>query len=603
MKIGNGWQKKLSHGSAALGIIAAVIVAILILNIAVSALCSGRLWYIDLTPQSTYNVYGTQTTQKTAQMYTLMDETVAYLDYIIDQANARRGDGEDAVKVEIIFCAEPDILCGTEMMRYVYYTALNLQKSFPETISVSYRDVWRNPSSVDQYRSTSYANIYQTSVIIAGNSEYRVCSLRSFYTYDSESDMSVPVGYNGQKKFVQQILDVTGAAAPICCLTINHGEPFASLDLADRENWSEYKEFLKVIEGAGYEIRYLNLETEEIPENCRLILTFDPQTDFVSKFNNPEATSSETARLDAFLDQAYSFMVFLDADSPELPNLEEYLEFWGIELMRYSDEDAEGNVLSSGNYQVTDATNRLDSTGETFLAQYASGTGLGNMVISDMVTSASVPKIVFGNTMPIRFGKTYETQYVMANESTGAAAYSYAQSIKNGETRAIFDIFHAGTKENSAEIFAVADGTRLTDGNGNPIGGTGIYNLMTITAESRQEGEGMGYTTVDRTSYVCAVGSTAFASDAVLGTTAYGNTDALLSVLRYIGKDVNPVGLNFVVLYSPTMDLTVTDASGNTASLEASEAFSGLTIVLTTIPAILVLGVGAVVLTKRKVRR
>ncbi len=603
MKIGSGWQKKLSHGSAAVGIVAAVIAVILILNIAVSALCAGRLWYIDLTPQSNYTVYGTQAMQKKAQMYTLMDETVDYLDYIITQANERRGDGEDAVKVEIIFCAEPDILCDIEMMRYVYYTALNLQKYFPETISVSYRDVLRNPSSVDMYRSTSYANIYQTSVIIAGNSEYRVCSLRSFYTYDSESDMSVPVGYNGQKKFVQQILDVTGAASPICCLTINHGEPFASLDLSDREHWTEYKEFLKVIEGAGYEIRYLNLETEEIPENCRLILTFDPQTDFVSTFQNSEATVSETARLDAFLDQAYSFMVFLNADSPELPNLEEYLEFWGIDLMRYSEEDAEGTILSSGNYQVTDTANRLDATGETFVAQYASGTGLGNMVIKDMVTTASAPKIIFGNAMPIRFGKTYETKYVMADTSTGAEAYSYAQSIKNGETRAIFDVFHAGTKENSAEIFAVADGERMTDENGNPIGGTGIYNLMTITAESRMEGEGMGYTTIDRTSYVCAVGSTAFASDAALGTTAYGNTDALLSVLRYIGKEVNPVGLSFVSLYSPTMDLDATDSSGNTTTFVAAEAFAGLSIALVTIPAVLVLGACVVVLTKRKSRR
>ena len=46
-----------------------------------------------------------------------------------DQTNQNR---EEPVKVDIIFCTEPDQLIQTDSMRYIYYTALNLQKQFPD---------------------------------------------------------------------------------------------------------------------------------------------------------------------------------------------------------------------------------------------------------------------------------------------------------------------------------------------------------------------------------------------------------------------------------------------------------------------------------------
>ena len=201
MKFGNGWERKLRHGSASLGLCILVLVAVILLNVGMTALCTSQLWFIDLTPQSTYTVYQeTNNLQKQVGLYTLMDETVDYLEYIFEQVNAER---EAPVKVEIIFCDEPDQLIAEEAMRYVYYTALSLQKQFPDSIKVSWRDVWSNPSSVDMYRSTSYSTIYSSNVIIASGTEFRVSSARSFYTYDSESSTDVPVGYNGQKQFVK----------------------------------------------------------------------------------------------------------------------------------------------------------------------------------------------------------------------------------------------------------------------------------------------------------------------------------------------------------------------------------------------------------------
>ena len=128
MKLGNGWERKLRRGSASLGLCVLVLVAVLLLNVGMTALCTSQFWFIDLTPKSTYTVYQQHANlKKKCGMYSLMDETVGYLEYIFEQANKER---EEPVEVEIIFCAEPDQLIKTDSMRYVYYTALGLQKQF-----------------------------------------------------------------------------------------------------------------------------------------------------------------------------------------------------------------------------------------------------------------------------------------------------------------------------------------------------------------------------------------------------------------------------------------------------------------------------------------
>ena len=601
MKLGNGWERKLRRGSASLGLCIIVLVAVLLLNVGMTALCTRQFWFIDLTPQSTYTVYQQYNNlQKQCGLYTLMDETIGYLEYTFEQINQER---EEPVKVEIIFCDEPDQLIKAESMRYVYYTALSLQKQFPDTIKVSWRDVWSNPSSVDMYRSTSYSTIYSSNIIVASGTEFRISSARAFYTYDSDSTTDVPIGYNGQKQFVKQIRDVTGAEAPICCLTINHGEPFAEWDLNNRANWPEYSEFMNVIEGAGYEIQFLDLANEEIPENCRLILTFDPQTDFVSAFGNENVTVSETKKLDAFLDKSYSFMVFMDADTPPMPNLEEYLTFWGIEYQRANGQNTAGETLK-GNYVVSDVANALDGIGNTFIGQYPFGRGIGAAAMSDIIAAGTEPKVIFGNAIPIAFASTYDIGYVMADEESGTPAYTFAHASRDGWNRMIYDVFRAGTSESPANYSVKAGGEILTDENGVPMGGSGVFNVMTISAERRTLGEGMGYTTVNQPSFVCAVGSTELAKNTLLASTSYGNTDALLSVLRYMGKEVNPVGLSFLALYDMQIDTEQhMQTDSTTGATSIAPGIITATVILTVLPAATMMIAGVVVLVRRKTRQ
>ena len=562
---------KLRHGISAAAMTAVVVVAVLLLNVGFGLLSDMGLWMIDLTSE---------------KMYTLDANTVQMLDATFRQVNEKRGaDGEEDVQVDIIFCADPDLIKGNEKMRYIYYTARALQKKFPHSIRVSTTNVWTNPSSVDRYRTNSYSSIYQSNIIVASGSEFRITSIETYYTYNSDSSGDEePWAFNAEKKFTQSIIAVTKAEAPICGITTNHGEA-----LATDAGRAEYSELLNVIRNAGYEIRYLNLSTDEIPENCRLILTFDPQTDFLGKKDSPTGVS-ELSRLDTFLGKAYSYMVFVDADTPVLNNLEEFLLEWGITFNRQ--KDADENWI--GNWQVKSNTS-LDADGLMVIADYEQE-ALGGGITKNMREKGGSPKVIFGNAMPITYSPSYELTYQLEDKENNTGAFTYGSYYRNNHSRAIYDIFRSDANSNA---YGLTGGIQSAA----PIDTHGNYRLMTLTRESRTVGEGKGYTNVNDASYVCAVGSTEFASNKLLGSNAYGNTDVLLETLRSIGREVVPVGLNFKPLYDSEMKKSSSSSSGSTGTVYYTQAGNiARTVVLTVLPAVVMTALGTVVLVRRKFR-
>ena len=562
-------RRRLRHGSISLGIVAAVIAAVLLLNIGATLLFSNNLIFLDMSPESKYTIFNNNIpSKKSTTMYSLMDETKYQLERTFEQLKAERGE-EEPVKIDIIFCADPDQLVSAWQMRYVYYTALMLEKEYPEYINVKTTNVWTNPSSVDAYRTNSYSQIYQSNIIIASGTEYRIATAKTYYVF-SEAGSETPWAYHGEKKFVSQILAVTKAESPICCLTTNHGEPVQS---------DEYSEFRKVLESVGYEVRYIDLQNEEIPENCRLIITLDPQTDFTADYRNPDAVT-EIKKLQTHLGNSYSYMIFADADTPTLPVLEEYLEEWGISFVRY-----EGD----GKYEISDPEFSLDAKteGVNLIGQYEVAAPSASWT-EDMREYGAYPKVIFNNAIGIQYSNLFQFTYQPTDEEVGNAPYTYGSFSSNGYYRTIFDLFYTGDK---ATAYVTKDGNRVTDGDGNPVAYSNApYKLMTISNEDNQISEGSGYTAVTEAAYVCAVGSVNFVSNEMLQSKTYGNTDALLSVLRSLGQEVEPVGLNFKVMHVDSINEDIVATTNTTA----------WTIILVLLPMVAFSVAGVYVLVRRK---
>ena len=322
----------------------AVIAVVLVINVLFSFMADRFMWQVD----STVTKY---TSRPEVSMYTPTEEFLGVVrDYaipMVQEMNTQRAEaGEEPITINVKFCTERDKVYAADKLRLVQYTALALQKEFPDAVKVEYLNIEKNPSQVQKYKATSSSNIYAHQIIFEFGTEYRVCSYDYFYL---KNDAGEQWAYNGEQKIASLLMALTRAESPIAAFITNHGE--------DMDNCRSLQE---LVERAGYDVMTLDLSKDEIPADCRLLISYDPTVDFLG-LGNPafvEGDESEITKLDAFLDQAYSFMLFVDADTPALPVLDEYLEEWGIKVGRA--ENAEGEL---DNLLIKDTLSKLDKDG------------------------------------------------------------------------------------------------------------------------------------------------------------------------------------------------------------------------------------------------
>ena len=553
----------------AAAITAFVVIAVILLNLLVSFLGQTYVWQID----ETVNRY-TNASMKHLTLYTPTNTFVQLIGDsaipMVDQVNAERAaKGQDPITINIIFCAERDLVWGSDTMRYVLYTALHLQKEYGDHIKVSFINIEDNPSAVQKYKATSASRIYSSNVIFEFGTEYRVYSMNNFFVTNESS--SVPWAYNGEKHFANAILAVTRAESPVACFLNNHGE-----------NTEGCTELRRLVEKSGYIVQDLDLEKDEIPENCRMLICYDPQTDFYAFGNLGETGTSEIEKLDKYLDGCFSFMLFVDNETPELPNLEEYLEEWGMTIARgYSEGD-------EYNYTIRDPMEKLDKDGYVPIATYATA-GLGASITSDMRSAALPAKVVFPNATAIFNSSAYKKTFVAANTTNGTPEYLYYTYYRNGVTRYMNDVFLAGNNavaEVNGEQYQI---TTAAEGN---------FKLMTLTSEERIVQETNYFSQPDR-SFVCVFGSTEFASDEVLSSDAYGNADVLSASLRAMGREVAPAELDIIAFKKYEIDQDAT-AAGGLKLTQSGLIWTGVW--LAAIPALACFGTGIFVTLRRKDR-
>ena len=570
MKMKAETGKKLRYGGMSAALTALIIAAVIIVNVIFSALAQKLLWYTDLTPEPLYTLsqefldiiaYGDAKFEESSSPVEMVDKIRA--EKLAEDPNF----DVSSLMINIVFCSEPDVLQSNFMQNCVYSTALELQQKFPEHINVEYYNIHRNPTAVAKYKANSRVTIETSSVIIEFGTEYRVRPITSFFTFE-DSSSTEPWAYNGEKAFAASILAVTRAESPLACLTSNHGEQFAD------------EMFINTLVDAGYDVQALDLASEEIPEECRLIIVFNPDTDF----HVPDGVTDidEISKLDDFLDKGNAMMVFMDADTVKLDNFEEFLEEWGISYNRDYSTGAEQPCYvreSAANTLLLDQSS--SKYGYTFKAQYVTA-GLGGS-LTETMRDRTPKNIVFGNAMSISYSSLYEPMhFTPSEEQAGKAEYDYGYYyMDDGRERMIYDVFTT-----SADAVSVAGGVEVGKATAlQPL------KLMTVSVERNYTQEDdYGYSVVDEASYVFACGSVEFASSTLLQSNSYGNTDLLLTALNQIGREPVPVGLDRKPLSDKTID-TVTQADA-----------TQYTVVLALVPAVAAIACGVVVLVRRKYR-
>ncbi len=439
--------------------------------------------------------------------------------------------------VELVFCMIPeeDGTMADSTLDYVYQTAKDLAARYEGRIKISCHDIWMDPGSVRKYRESTNpitgekvtVDIKDTSLIILGKDGFfRPYDLTEFFVFE-DNDTSKVWAYDGEKKLAAGIIRAIRNESSLVCLTQNHGEAFYDAEL------------LYLLDDAGYLISYLDLHTDPIPENCDLLLSYNPKSDLIA---DEISQKSEIEILERFLAKdGKTFLVFMDNASPKLPNFESFLASWGVEFSYYTDRTNENG--NSYRYMVQDSNNSL--------------TGDGYTVYATPVSEGASASLLEGLSRPVIFKNATAMQAAQGFVNNGDGSFTKGN-------RTLYSLYRS-----SESSSAWANGKAVAGGN---------QILMSLTEQKSTTGS----------SYVGVVNSVDFCSEDFLQSAVYGNGDILMRTFSNVGKEMVPEGLT-IKPFASTDISTVTTAQ-----------MLWWTLGLALIPAVFFTLTGVVILIKRR---
>ncbi len=378
--------------------------------------------------------------------------------------------------VDITFCAGADLWLSGEYTSQVYRLALEMEKHLP-FLHLHTVDISADPEAVAAYRRTSATVISSSDVIIESGEEFRVLNVLAFFTRDSDTESVV--GFNGEQKMTETILSLTSHDLPLACFTTGQGERIPRAD--DPETAALYE----TIRAAGFTIAQIDLSVEDIPDSCTLLIINGPTSDFpTGRFLDMQYDSPIT-KIDRFLDDFGCVFYFRDPEAGTLPVLEEFLAEWGV---GFSTADTAGTGFA--NCTVRDGENAISGDPTRISGIYGSSSAF-----EDIASLSSPPKTVFHR----------------------AAALSVLWPGDAGSLNSNGRVIE--------RLFTTSDTATATDATGGTVR-EGSFPLLTMTHETRVVDS--EYMTA--TLFVCS--TTEYWAPAYLGSTAYANSEVLISILR-----------------------------------------------------------------------
>ncbi len=503
-------KRRLRYGTLSLLLCVLVIASLVILNVIAAVLSLRYDWM--------YREIGRP------EVYELSDSCLEYIEeYVTPRVTERGG------KIKIIFCDTKESIRSEELYKYVYDSVFEIAESLSEIIEIEHIDVFEQPSLAEKYGVDSIRDV----VCVYGE-RHETLDLGDFYVYETVNYENYVTAYNGELLIASALMRVTQKNTPMCYLTVNHGEEYTDHEL------------VKILAQAGYNVGMLDLYADEIPEDCEILVTFNPKKDLAVSGETSEV--SEIDRLENFMSRGGKYMVFLSADtfaSGGFENMEGFLSSWGVNYMHKTTEEG-----IEACYLVKDSANSLTGDGYTVLATQA---------------KSDAEAIVSGIKAPVAFGNT---TYMSVS---GRFATDGEGNFVSPETnRRLSPLLLA----NSTAV-AWADGRAVTRASEED------FILMSLTEQNNAEG---------KSSYLLASASIDFASGDAIQSASLGNSRVIGEIIRYMGKDDVPSAL----VAKPMGQTDIESLTTRDATI--------ITVIMVALPVMITVTVGTVVIVRRRNR-
>jgi len=363
-------------------------------------------------------------------------------------------------------------------------------------------DIIKNPDAAKEYKNADATQIATTSIAVKGDYGYRVLSFASFFGNSSNTGMLF--GFYGEMKMTSTIMNVTSPEKSVVCFTTQHGEAVNPIDPAVQQMFT----------AAGFDIQTIDLTTEDIPADCKILVILDPTTDFTGADPNNPNQISEIDKVNQYLGNFGSVMYFTDPNVRPLPELEALLAEWGISFMHGAlISDPKNSISTDGFELISQYSLTYDSDGNV-------DTTPSNEIVKNVATLPSARTIVtYAEPINILFSSK-------DNTSTSVVLATYPTAVATQDNQTVLS-------NTPIPLMVLAErGRYITDGAGNQDYKSG---------------------------YVLACGSSQFLSSSFLLSNSFRNQDILFNAMRVMGMKNVPSGLTFKVVEDESLNISQAD--------------------------------------------
>lgn len=419
-------EEALRRGKRARAALSAFVVLTVAVAIGVFAVVSAAVsrfgWKVDLTE---------------GQVFRLTDATKEVLEGL-DQT------------VELIYCNS--VNSADSNIKEI----LNRYEAASPYIDVTYMDLAANPSTVEEWAGRNIT-LSSDGVLVQSGANARFIQWSDLYSLNTYTDDSGTLHYTlagiqAETKLTSAILTVTTQEQATVAFTAGHSEDVPQ-GLSD------------LVSNGGYNTEQVVLGVQELGDDVTTVIIAGPKRDFSDK---------ELQLLDDFMAGGGHLIVFRDPEVAELPNLDGYLEAWGIHV--------EDQIVLEPSQQLDSPLNIIPVFGVSMINVYFSETSTYLVLPECRALSLDNPNGCLTTTVLRSTSSAYGKDY--------AAMTTLAQS--SGDSAGPFVV--GATSERS-----------YTDDDGE-----------------------------SQTQYVFVVACTGFYQDEYLSTESLGNADLVLQVLAYM---------------------------------------------------------------------
>ncbi len=178
-------------------------------------------------------------------------------------------------------------------------------------VTVKYINAVTNPGIFTQYNELG--DLSTGDIIVESAKRYKSMdpyNLLEYTSSSSDSSTSYLTGLRAEQRLTSAILYVTANKVPKAAYTTGHQET------------TNLEQMEALLTSSNYDVTSVSLMQEgEVPSDVDMLIISQPKGDF---------TAEEIDMLEEFMNRGGRMIVTYASDTPELQNLEEWFEEWGI---------------------------------------------------------------------------------------------------------------------------------------------------------------------------------------------------------------------------------------------------------------------------------